>query len=33
MAASMLMTLPIVILFFGIQRLFVGGMTAGATKG
>ncbi|HTJ56480.1 MAG TPA: carbohydrate ABC transporter permease [Devosiaceae bacterium] len=33
MAASMLMTLPIVILFFGIQKLFVGGMTSGATKG
>lgn len=33
MAASMVMTLPIVILFFGVQKLFVGGLTAGATKG
>ena len=33
MAASMVMTLPIVLLFFGVQRLFVGGMTAGAAKG
>lgn len=33
MAASMVMTLPIVVLFFGIQRLFVGGLTAGAAKG
>jgi len=27
------MTLPIAILFLSMQRLFVGGMTAGATKG
>jgi multiple sugar transport system permease protein/raffinose/stachyose/melibiose transport system permease protein/trehalose/maltose transport system permease protein len=33
MAASMIMTLPIVVLFFGVQKLFVGGLTAGATKG
>ncbi|WP_052715608.1 carbohydrate ABC transporter permease [Devosia chinhatensis] len=33
MAASMVMTLPIAILFLSMQRLFVGGMTAGATKG
>lgn len=33
MAASMLMTLPIVVLFFGVQKLFVGGLTAGAAKG
>ena len=33
MAASLVMTLPIVLLFLSIQRLFVGGLTAGATKG
>lgn len=33
MAASVVMTLPIAILFLSMQRLFVGGMTAGATKG
>jgi len=33
MAASLVMTLPIVLLFFGMQRLFVGGLTAGAVKG
>jgi len=33
MAASLVMTLPIVLLFFGMQRLFVGGLTAGAIKG
>jgi len=33
MAASMIMTLPIVVLFFGVQKLFIGGLTAGATKG
>lgn len=33
MAASVVMTLPIALLFFSMQRLFVGGMTAGATKG
>jgi ABC-type glycerol-3-phosphate transport system permease component len=33
MAASMVMTLPIAILFFAMQRLFVGGLTAGAIKG
>ena len=33
MAASMVMTLPIAVLFLSMQRLFVGGMTAGATKG
>lgn len=33
MAASMVMTLPIAILFLSMQRLFVSGLTAGATKG
>jgi multiple sugar transport system permease protein/raffinose/stachyose/melibiose transport system permease protein len=33
MAASLVMTLPIVLLFLAFQRLFVGGLTAGATKG
>jgi multiple sugar transport system permease protein/raffinose/stachyose/melibiose transport system permease protein len=33
MAASMVMTVPIVLLFLVFQRLFVGGLTAGATKG
>ncbi len=33
MAASLVMTLPIAILFLSMQRLFVGGLTAGATKG
>lgn len=33
MAASLLMTLPIAILFFAMQRMFVGGLTAGAMKG
>jgi ABC-type glycerol-3-phosphate transport system permease component len=33
MAASVVMTLPIAILFLSMQRLFVGGLTAGATKG
>jgi ABC-type glycerol-3-phosphate transport system permease component len=33
MAASLVMTLPIVLLFVGMQRLFVGGLTAGAIKG
>jgi multiple sugar transport system permease protein len=33
MAASLLMTLPIAIVFFALQRLFVGGLTAGAVKG
>ncbi|EUB97348.1 ABC-type transporter, integral membrane subunit [Rhizobium sp. CF080] len=33
MAASVVMTLPIAMLFFSMQRLFVGGLTAGATKG
>jgi ABC-type glycerol-3-phosphate transport system permease component len=33
MAASVIMTLPIAILFFGMQRLFIGGLTAGAVKG
>lgn len=33
MAASMLMTLPVVALFLALQRLFVGGLTAGAIKG
>jgi ABC-type glycerol-3-phosphate transport system permease component len=33
MAASVVMTLPIIILFLAMQRLFIGGLTAGATKG
>lgn len=33
MAASVLMTLPVALLFLTMQRLFVGGLTAGATKG
>jgi multiple sugar transport system permease protein len=33
MAASMVMTLPIALLFLTMQRLFIGGLTAGATKG
>ena len=33
MAASVLMTLPIVILFFTLQKGFISGLTAGATKG
>ena len=33
MAASMIMTLPIVVLFLAMQKLFIGGLTAGATKG
>ncbi|HZP20677.1 MAG TPA: carbohydrate ABC transporter permease [Bauldia sp.] len=33
MAASMVMTVPVALVFFGMQRLFVGGLTAGAVKG
>ncbi len=33
MAASVVMTVPIAILFLAMQRLFVGGLTAGGTKG
>ncbi len=33
MAASLVMTLPIALLFLTMQKLFVGGLTAGATKG
>ena len=33
MAASMVMTVPVALLFLAFQRLFVGGLTAGATKG
>jgi ABC-type glycerol-3-phosphate transport system permease component len=33
MAASVLMTLPVAILFMIMQKLFVGGLTAGAVKG
>ncbi|MBB3456939.1 multiple sugar transport system permease protein/raffinose/stachyose/melibiose transport system permease protein [Rhizobium sp. BK313] len=33
MAASMVMTVPIALLFLFFQNLFVGGLTAGATKG
>lgn len=33
MAASMIMTLPVAVLFLSMQRLFIGGLMAGATKG
>jgi ABC-type glycerol-3-phosphate transport system permease component len=33
MAASMVMTIPIALLFLVFQKHFVGGLTAGATKG
>ena len=33
MAASVVMTLPIALLFLLFQKLFIGGLTAGATKG
>jgi ABC-type glycerol-3-phosphate transport system permease component len=33
MAASVVMTLPIALLFLSMQKLFVSGLTAGATKG
>jgi multiple sugar transport system permease protein/raffinose/stachyose/melibiose transport system permease protein len=33
MAASMVMTIPVAFLFLFFQNLFVGGLTAGATKG
>jgi ABC-type glycerol-3-phosphate transport system permease component len=33
MAASMVMTIPIALLFVVFQKFFVGGLTAGATKG
>jgi ABC-type glycerol-3-phosphate transport system permease component len=33
MAASLVMTLPIAVAFLAMQRLFVGGLTAGAIKG
>jgi len=33
MAASLLVTLPIIVLFFAIQKLMVKGLTAGAVKG
>jgi ABC-type glycerol-3-phosphate transport system permease component len=33
MAASMVMTIPVVIAFLAVQRAFVGGLTAGAVKG
>jgi len=33
MAASLLVTLPVIVLFFGIQTLMVKGLTAGAVKG
>ncbi len=33
MAGSVIMTLPIVVAFFALQRAFVSGLTAGATKG
>jgi multiple sugar transport system permease protein len=33
MAASMVMTIPIALLLLVFQRMFVGGLTAGATKG
>jgi multiple sugar transport system permease protein len=33
MAASLIMTLPIAILFLAMQKMFIGGLTAGAVKG
>jgi multiple sugar transport system permease protein len=33
MAASVIMTLPVVILFFAMQRMFISGLVSGATKG
>jgi len=33
MAASVVLTLPIVVLFVVLQRYFVGGLTGGAVKG
>lgn len=33
MAASLIMTLPIAVLFMAMQKMFVGGLTAGAVKG
>ncbi len=33
MAASMIMTLPVAALFMAMQRMFIGGLTAGAVKG
>jgi multiple sugar transport system permease protein len=33
MAGSVILTLPIVILFFASERLLTGGLTAGAEKG
>ena len=33
MAASVMMTLPVALLFFSMNKLFVGGLTAGATRG
>jgi ABC-type glycerol-3-phosphate transport system permease component len=33
MAASLLITLPVLVLFFGVQTLLVKGLTAGAVKG
>jgi multiple sugar transport system permease protein len=33
MAGSVILTLPIVILFFATERFLVGGLTAGAEKG
>ena len=33
MAAAVIMTLPNTSMFFAMQNLFIGGLTAGATKG
>jgi multiple sugar transport system permease protein len=33
MAASLIMTLPVAILFLAMQKMFIGGLTAGAVKG
>lgn len=33
MAASMFMTLPVALVFLAMQKLFIGGLTAGAVKG
>ena len=33
MASSVMVSMPIIVLFFFLQRYFVAGLTAGATKG
>lgn len=33
MASSVMVSLPVIAVFFGLQRYFVAGLTAGAVKG